>query len=376
MIDEQAKSSIYLYGYAGQIDLTVVIDTGAAANILSSAAYYNMPASARPILQRAEKRLRDAAGRALTVHGEVTLLLELSGSQYSVDCIVTEIDSDLLLGTPFLLESRAQLDFEKRTVVLGGRQFGMNGEESSPGRGATVRLARTTVISPGEERLVAGELKFAKRGRKGIGVLQGSGRLAASTPLLIARVLVDTGRTGKTVPVRFYNPSDESVQIDKGDIVGYVSQIDSKSVTPLVAEESDPCSLSERRQDSRPVVPEHLHTLYEVSKVELSEPESVCLAQLLADHAEVFSKGPDDLGKTTLVTHEIELTSNRPIKQNARRMAEPKQQDADRQIREGCERGIISPSKSPWSSPIVMVRKKDGSLRMCVDYRALNAQTI
>lgn len=64
-----------------------------------------------------------------------------------------------------------------------------------------------------------------------------------------------------------------------------------------------------------------------------------------------------------------------PIKQQVRRMPFAVRQEVARQLREMQEAKVISPSNSPWASPVVLVRKKDGFLRFCIDFRALNSVT-
>lgn len=65
-----------------------------------------------------------------------------------------------------------------------------------------------------------------------------------------------------------------------------------------------------------------------------------------------------------------------PVKQKPRRMASEKQESANQQIQQSLEVGLARRSNSSWASPIVMVRKKDGTYRLCIDYRALNDSTI
>ena len=64
-----------------------------------------------------------------------------------------------------------------------------------------------------------------------------------------------------------------------------------------------------------------------------------------------------------------------PIKQPLGRMLFAARQEVAEQLRKMQSQGVIQPSTSPWSSPVVLVRKKDGSLRFCIDYRGLNAVT-
>lgn len=92
----------------------------------------------------------------------------------------------------------------------------------------------------------------------------------------------------------------------------------------------------------------------------------------LSDFADVFFKNSEDIGHTNIVEHTINAGEIYPMKQPARRMPAVKRVEAARRITDMHERGIIEPSTSPWSSPVVLVRKKDGSTHFSVDYRKLN----
>lgn len=81
------------------------------------------------------------------------------------------------------------------------------------------------------------------------------------------------------------------------------------------------------------------------------------------------------LGRTNRVTHVIDTGDAKPIKQRYRPMAPAMLEVVNKEIDEMLELGVIRPSRSPWNSPIVMVKKKDGSLRFCFDGRQLNSVT-
>lgn len=97
--------------------------------------------------------------------------------------------------------------------------------------------------------------------------------------------------------------------------------------------------------------------------------------ELLQKHGTVFSQGEGDLGCTTLVEHEIPLVDDGPVRQRYRRLPPSQYEQVKAHIQELLDTGVVRPSCSPYSSPIVVVFKKSGELRLCVDYRLLNAKT-
>ena len=88
-----------------------------------------------------------------------------------------------------------------------------------------------------------------------------------------------------------------------------------------------------------------------------------------------FSDDAGTLGQTTLVQHGISTGIHRPVKQAVRRNPIHHIPAVQEAVDDMLKKGIIEESTSPWASPIVLVRKKDGALRFCVDYRKPNTLT-
>ena len=97
--------------------------------------------------------------------------------------------------------------------------------------------------------------------------------------------------------------------------------------------------------------------------------------QLLEEYADVFSKADYDLGCSTELQHEIPLLDDIPVRQRFRRLPPSQYEQVKNHIQTLLDGGVIRPSTSPYASPIVLVQKKSGEMRMCVDYRQLNAKT-
>jgi len=78
-----------------------------------------------------------------------------------------------------------------------------------------------------------------------------------------------------------------------------------------------------------------------------------------------------------MIDHEIELLPGaKPPAKNAYRMAPPELAELRKQLDELLSAGFIRPAKAPYGAPVLFQKKKDGSLRLCIDYRALNKLTI
>ena len=115
--------------------------------------------------------------------------------------------------------------------------------------------------------------------------------------------------------------------------------------------------------------------LVENSREVLDSQQQRQLYQLLLGFADVFAFDDTDLGRTKKLHHTISTENCQPIRQAARRMPVYHKEEVRKLIEDMLKRDVIQPSKSPWASSIVIVRKKDGSARFCVDYRKLNMVT-
>ena len=156
------------------------------------------------------------------------------------------------------------------------------------------------------------------------------------------------------------------VRIRRGEVVGYLS-------TAADAEldlEQSPEVYTVAKEEGQ------AETLSAENIPGLTGTQRDAVNSLFRQHAAVFSSSASDPLRTSLTAHRIVLKDDTPIYVPPRRMSPPAAEEIERQCLELERLGIIERCDSAWSAPVVPVRKRDGTLRLCIDYRRLNAQTV
>ena len=310
-------------------------------------------------LLASQVELCGVTGHRVPLKGPVEVELGVGKASFLTTVYVADIEDPCILGLDFLNNHNCIFDLPKLTMEVDG----MNVSLRMPRDKQTVQTFRITVkknvrIPPKSEAIVQcyreGDLLAASAiVERGDGLDEG---------ILVGKTLVDCSK--QCVPALVANVLDKSIHLSEGTVLGICEPVDKIEQT------------SSEHLGKAEILPDHLHELFLKSRSLLSESEAEQLENLLIEYADVFSRDATDLGCTNLAEHTINTGDQRPIKCPPRKIPLGKRDEAHRVIAEMKEQGIIEPSKSPWSFPIVMVKKKDGTLRCCVDYRALNQATV
>ena len=176
--------------------------------------------------------------------------------------------------------------------------------------------------------------------------------------VLLSKTLVNPKENGKFF-VRAINYSTETITLFKNQKLGAVEQ--SETITNL------------------PQMPTEFLGSSAVN-IELADADGdrkQKLKDLVQEYNDVFSAEKQDIGQYQGVQHHIQLIPDAvPVRQPLRRLPIAYQEPVKQQLRQMLNNGIIEKSTSPWASPLVIVKKPSGDIRICVDYRKVNEQTV
>ena len=182
------------------------------------------------------------------------------------------------------------------------------------------------------------------------------------TPSLIHYNYVDTDE----VTVTLSNTSTNTVNISPKAIICEIQPV---TVTEEVLDRIEEEELDRKRRE-----------IVEGLKMDeddiLDAGQKQQLQDLMMKHRDIFSTSDTDIGNCNIIKHRIDLLDPTPFKQRHRRIPPSMIEEVRAHLEQLLSCGIIRPSKSPWASPVVLVRKKSGKLRLCIDYRMLNDRTI
>lgn len=195
----------------------------------------------------------------------------------------------------------------------------------------------------------------------------------------VARTLV-TVRHGR-LPVRVCNPHPYSVSIGRYQKLGKFYRVDEADIQgpqDLSLSLAEDCvvevTVVETAADGgNQGLPEVVSDL--TNRTDLSEQQREELCALMSKWGKVFAQHDEDFGKTDLVQHRIPTGNTPPLRDRYRPLPPQMYKEMKTLLADMLEKGVIRESCSPWAAPIVLVKKKDGSWRFCVDYRKLNSVT-
>ncbi|KAL5471615.1 hypothetical protein EMCRGX_G029750 [Ephydatia muelleri] len=184
--------------------------------------------------------------------------------------------------------------------------------------------------------------------------------------LAVAHAVMQT--RNDLIVVQVLNPHRMPVVLRKGEKIGCLKPLQDVCSIELIDEKGQ--KNSQRRQ----ALEDAIDQLVSAAK-NISDSDKRKLRDLLSQFGDVISTGDRDLGKTSMVFHTIDTGDSVPVRQAARRLPYSQRNEVREILEDMLGREIIEPSKSAWSSPVVLVKKKDGSTRFCVDFRKLNGVT-
>ena len=187
--------------------------------------------------------------------------------------------------------------------------------------------------------------------------------------ILVASTLVEVG---KSFPVRVDNISLSGFTLRPKTRLGVLRAIDN------VVQDSNELNFTVTANElhvNRANTNTSSPIPVDLSEFKGDDQQKIRICNLLEKHKDVFSSHDLDLGDTDTIEHHIQTTTSEPIAQTYRRIPPNQYNEVKKHIQKLLDYNIIQESYSPYAAPIVLARKKDGSLRMCIDYRRLNEVT-
>ena len=200
--------------------------------------------------------------------------------------------------------------------------------------------------------------------------------------LQLAKCLVNDGK--ETIPCKVFNYTENAVELRPGTKIGVIEQ---GIVTPevnMVRNEASSAVKQWTTHVRKFIAGVGQKTAQEIvddmgiklDRSRMTDEEYRLLVECLADNIDVFAKDIYQLKDCSVLEHEIKLKDETPIACKQYPLTPQERQEATRQVSEMMDAGILEPSDSPFSFPVIMVKKKDGSMRLVCDLRRLNAQTV
>ena len=343
-------------------EISAVVDTAAEVTIISEKIFESFEEKP-PILKRVTL---NTAAKDATMSGFICgpVRINIANETFTEQVYVAPLQDDMLLGLDFMRKHGILINIPEEFVIVRDRKvplaFSNIGEKV-----ANVTVCKTTIIPPNTCVKVPCHVSEAM---KSFMV-----EAADDSDLVIPPVACSCSQD---VNIFVMNVHNHHIKLAKDKEIGQAMEV--SEVPPIPTDMSAHFQINQvmGQEPKEETLPEHLQDLFERSRQNLEVDQQEKLKQLLIEFQDVFAKDEFDLGNFTAIEHGINTENSAPVKQRLRRTPMSFADEEEAHLQKMLKAGVIQPSTSDWASAPVLVRKRDGSVRWCVDYRALNTKTV
>ena len=329
--------------------VTTLIDTGSTACLMDYRLFQRFPQLISR-LQPYTNNLVAANSQELSVLGVIQFYIKIGNRPFPLRALVCkDLCYSLLLGSDFLRRSRSVLNIHQQTISF-----------SKPKQSV---LAASITVPPRTE--IVCNVKILGRAMNCLPGLLEPNKSLLHSGVAVSRVL--TNRRGKLAPVKLLNFTDSPVTVPRGSLLGKFH-----TLPPLPA-----CAAVNKSPLSDPVR-RNKHVVEILSKINLSQStlttaEKSELVAIITEFADVFASSHIPMGKCDLVKHTIELQDGAQLPRcRPYRLSPPMKLELEKHIKAMLAQDLIEPSQAPCSSPVLLIKKPNGTTRMVTDFRKLN----
>lgn len=386
---------------------TVLLDTGSGVNLIKRSF---LPAQVK--YQPVNIIVKGITGIKLEVLGKVTLPLNLTKNKsINIDFIVipsnTSLHTDALFGSRTMSKLKCKLDFELNNLTMNVNNKSFNYaliNSRSPiilsanishdpeieNSNLEPERLKTNVGANPSPRVCAHALDDVSLGafEQTTCVARCSERdglyLVHKSALPGGRILVAETlgyvKQGK-ITVLLLNPGDTPHVVTRNSMLSNMERMEESEleIVKMGSEYSYFMNNNAVANNNTAPSPNKSESLNGINKDEIDCPDEFKdpVVNLLNEYRDVIAVPNEALGRTNIVNQEIVLEPNTaPIYVKQYPVPVHRQEDLSKAVHEMLEKKVIRPSVSPWNSPLILVKKKGGELRPCVDFRRLNDVTV